>query len=1554
MKLKLLFLLFLTSVSSFAQYTLIPDAYFETELIRQGIDSGTPDGKVLTSKINTLTTLNVRGVGLIADLTGIQDFTALKYLLCDTNQLTALDVSRNTALTYLSFGNNYLTAIDVSKNTALTELRCYANLLTTLDVSRNTALTILHCYINQLKTLDVSKNTALTYLACNDNQLTGLNLKNGNNSKLSTNSVFSGNPELSCIQVDDVAYANANWASAKDDEASYSLDCSAVVQYTLIPDVNFEQMLIQLGYDFGTPDGKVTTSKISGVTSLDISGRSITDLTGIQDFVALQSLNCRSNQLTALDVSNNIALKYLVCYSNQLTALDVSMNTALEQLTCYSNKLTTLDVSKNVALKYLYCYENQLTALDVSMNTALTKLDCYTNQLTSLNVSQNVSLTELNCYSNKLTSFDVSKSIVLTKLYCYSNQLTALDVSKNIALIELYSYSNQLTALDVSKNTALKSLYCYSNQLSDLDVSKNTRLGSFDCSSNQLTSLNLRNGNNSNFSTKNFTNNPNLSCIQVDNVTYSKNNWSATSIKDATASYSSDCSAYILIPDVNFEKKLISLGIDFGTPDGKVLTSNIDTLTSLDVSSSSITDLTGIQNFVALKSLFCSDNQLTSLNVSKNTLLESLDCSSNQLTALDLSKHNALRTLYCSSNQLTILDLFKNLSLRSLWCDQNQLTSLNLPDYNWALTDINCYDNQLISLNISNKIALTKLNCYNNQLMALDLSSNTNITELNCYSNKLTSLNLKNGQNVKLSTKDFTNNPNLSCIQVDNVAYSDANWATSKDATASYNTDCLTYTLIPDVNFEKKLISLGIDTGAVDGQVSTYKINTLTSLDVASSSIADLYGIQAFVGLQSLNCNGNQLTSLNVSKNTLLKSLDCSSNQLTSLNVKNGNNTSLNTINFTINPNLSCIQVDDVAYSDANWATAKDATASYTASCPFFQYTLIPDVNFENKLIAAGYDSGTPDGKVLTTRISSLTSLDVSYSSIADLTGIQDFEALTSLNCNNNNLTALNVSKNTPLMYLQCQNNQFTTLDVSKNNTLKTLNCDGNQLTTLDISKNVALTSLTCELNKLTTLDVFNNVSLTTLYCGSNQLTALDVSKNTALKYFYCYKNLLTTLDVSKNTALDSFYCYSNSITALDVSKNVSLKKLHCYSNKLISLDVSKNTALESFYCYSNSITALDVSKNTALIYLGCQSNQLTSLNIKNGKNTNLLDKDFTKNPNLSCIQVDNAAFPNSGVNWANYKDATASYSDNCSALAAVSSEFEDKLIALGIDTDGKNDSVLLSSIINVTSLNVSNSGLTSLSGIEYFSNLETLNCQGNLLTTINVSSNPALKYLDCSKNPLLALDVSKNTQLSELYCDGIVTTTKKINAKTSVANQLNVLDVSNNLSLTKLSCSNNQIVSLDLSKNTLLTDVNCSNNSLQTLNLSNGNNAKLSNLNFKTNASLSCIQVDDIAYSNANWLTAKDAAAIYSKTACTLGIEDVVFDKIAVYPNPTKGEIHIDNCVVEKARMYDALGKLVTTKTFTEGSNNNTLNLAGFPRGIYYIYLESAGATSVKKIVVE
>ena len=228
------------------------------------------------------------------------------------------------------------------------------------------------------------------------------------------------------------------------------------------PDANFRNYLLSRPY--GT-DGVLTDEEIAGITSIYVSYENIADLTGIEHFTALRTLECNGNQLTSLDVSQNTALKRLDCGFNQLAALDVSHNTALERLDCYSNQLAALDVSHNTALTTLMCDRNQLTALDVSHNTALKRLDCYSNQLAALDVSHNTALERLDCYSNQLAALDVSQNTALKRLACSNNQLAALDVSNNTALEILECYDNQLTVLDVSHNTALTDLKCYENRI---------------------------------------------------------------------------------------------------------------------------------------------------------------------------------------------------------------------------------------------------------------------------------------------------------------------------------------------------------------------------------------------------------------------------------------------------------------------------------------------------------------------------------------------------------------------------------------------------------------------------------------------------------------------------------------------------------------------------------------------------------------------------------------------------------------------------------------------------------------------------------------------------------------------------------------------------------------------------------------------------------------------------------------------------------------------------------------------------------------------------------
>ena len=303
-------------------------------------------------------------------------------------------------------------------------------------------------------------------------------------------------------------------------------------QYTAIPDANFEQALIDLGYDT-TIDGQVLTANISSLTSLDVESKNIADLTGIEDFTALTFLRCNNNQLTSIDVSNNTALTILYCHINQLTSLDVTVNTALTELVCRDNLLTSLDVTTNTALTYLNCMTNQLTSLNVSNNTALDHLQCTTNQLTSLDVSSNTALTILSCSSNQLTSLDVSTNTALTSLNCHSNQFSNLDVSANTALIVFDCTNNtQLTSLDVSSNTALAYLYCHTNLLTSLDV---------------------RNGNNTGFFHFEAQNNPNLTCILVDDAAYSTTNWTNVDTASTFVNNETECTALLSVEDNTFE-----------------------------------------------------------------------------------------------------------------------------------------------------------------------------------------------------------------------------------------------------------------------------------------------------------------------------------------------------------------------------------------------------------------------------------------------------------------------------------------------------------------------------------------------------------------------------------------------------------------------------------------------------------------------------------------------------------------------------------------------------------------------------------------------------------------------------------------------------------------------------------------------------------------------------------------------------------------------------------------------------------------------------------------
>ena len=271
-------------------------------------------------------------------------------------------------------------------------------------------------------------------------------------------------------------------------------------------------------------------------------------------------------------------------------------------------------------------------------------------------------------------------------------------------------------------------------------------------------------------------------------------------------------------------------------------------------------------------------------------------------------------------------------------------------------------------------------------------------------------------------------------------------------------------------------------------------------------------------------------------------------------------------------------------------------TAVFAADEVAINETNFPDAKFRS-FVKEKLDKNKDD--ILDAmEIASVKMIEANKMGIKSLEGVGFFTALETLKCWDNELTGLDLSKNTALKNLQCSNSKLQSLDLSKNTELTRLSCGSNKLTELDVSKNTKLEMLDCESDsllsymRLTELDVSQNTALKELNCYGVKMQKLNVSGCTALEELDCGGNQLTALDVSQNTKLTFLDCASNQLTALDVSKNPELKDLYCRNNFLAELDVSKNLELKSISCGKNGLTSLDLDKNTEITYVNLDNHQ--------------------------------------------------------------------------------------------------------------------------------------------------------------------------------------------------------------------------------------------------------------------------------------------------------------------------------------------------------------------------
>lgn len=1523
-----------TFSDTYCDYTIIPDANFEAELDALGYDDISGDGQVPTSLIEVVTVLNVSNKN-ISDLTGIQDFLALETLECQSNNLTALNVSNNTALVALTANANNIESIDISQNSGLETLIIGANDLTVLDISNNTLLKRLDVLYNDITVIDTSNNPALVSLNAyntnitsydfsnnpllenvqvyNNNALTALdvsnltqldqlrinntgvsaldlshnpnlriirasdsniesldlsfqtdlihvyvdntpihylNVKNGNNTNF-TQFHADGTPNLNCIIVDDAIYSTTNWTIVDTGMVFSSTYCD----YTAISDANFEAALNALGYDDIASDGQVPTALIEVVATLDVSNQSISDLTGIEAFTALANLNVETNSLTNLDVSNNSNLQILNFDNNSIASLNLGAISGLTSIEGRYNQLSTIDLSQNSNLTFINLRNNLFTTFDVSNNPILDTLNL--RGCTSLN------------------TLDLTNNPSIRYIYMQDTALTALDFTNNTLLEVVVIERCNFSTIDVSNLTALRELRVPDNNITELDVSNNTALTRLECENNSLlTSLNMVNGNNTNISNGDFiaTNNPLLSCVKVDDAIWSTTNW--TNI-DATTGFSDTYCRYTNILDPVFETRLGTLGYDDVNGDGKVPTALIEEVTDLFILSFDLSDLTGIEDFLALETLSCSGGSLTSVDLSNNTQLRAVNFSNNNINTLDVSNSLALEELELRGNNLSSINVSNNVALKVLNLSGNNITSLNVSN-SPLLDDLDVSGNNLTSLDLTHNTALLELNLEGLNLTTIDLSTNTLLQELNASYTTLTDLNLANNTAITY----------LECLE--------------------------------------------------SHQLTTLDISTLVALE-------DVY----------------------LSDNDLLSEL----------NIKNGNNTNVATFEVEGVPNLTCILVDDAVYSTANW-TDVDETVTFRDG-DYCRYTAIPDPIFEAELEALGYDDISGDAQVPTVLIEAITSLALPNKGINDLTGIQDFVGLTSLNCRVNNLTALDISQNVLLTTLTADTNNITAIDLSNNINLQILNLGGNDLTSIDVSDNMLLRKFFLNGNQgLTSLDISNNIELVELRTFSTNITTLNLSTHPDLESLESYNSPLASIDVSNNPLLELLRVENTNITALDLTNNPNIRSLRVNDTAIESLDLSNQTNLQTLYAHDTS---------------------LNSLNVKNGNNTNVTIFRAENNPNLDCILVDDAVY--SAVNWTDV-DGIVTFRDGdyCRYTAIPDATFEARLESLGYDDVSLDGQVPTALIEAVTSLTINDLGINDPTGIEDFTALVTLNARGNNFTSLDVSQNTLLQHLyinannlssidvsnntvlrnlnigsnsitslDLSNNPdlrdlwvqgnggLTTLDLSNNLDLRELYTysSGVSTLDLSIHTelrilsayRTSIASidlsnnvelkllrldetNMTALDLTNNTKLETLRINDTEFTSLDLSHQTSLVKLWAHDTSLNYLNVKNGNNTNVTTFITSNNPSLACILVDDAVYSTTNW-TDIDATSSFNDISCHVDYDVSIKAYLqGALLNPNVGEetlmrddLRMANLIPENSPYIDGL--TCNTSVFNTVGNN-------------------------------
>ena len=252
-------------------------------------------------------------------------------------------------------------------------------------------------------------------------------------------------------------------------------------------------------------DGKITFEEAAVVKELNLgfdekpesSKDCITDITGLEYFTSLETLNLKYNTVSdAKPIEGISTLQVLILGENPISSINLDKLGELTDLRLYGTNISEIDLSKTPKLESLYLQRTKVSKVDLtplqSLDQALIN-NC--SNLSEIKASNLPSLTRLDAVKGNLTSFEISDCPSLRELHLNSNKLTSIDVSNLPFLMRLFVYDNQLTSIDLSANVMLREFRASNNPLTEVNLSTNANLVSLELENmSKMKTLNIKNG----------------------------------------------------------------------------------------------------------------------------------------------------------------------------------------------------------------------------------------------------------------------------------------------------------------------------------------------------------------------------------------------------------------------------------------------------------------------------------------------------------------------------------------------------------------------------------------------------------------------------------------------------------------------------------------------------------------------------------------------------------------------------------------------------------------------------------------------------------------------------------------------------------------------------------------------------------------------------------------------------------------------------------------------------------------------------------------------------